>query len=270
MNHNFLHQAKSYLQYLTKAQSRYNLHSPFVYDFAAQVLKNNNFKDFAYPEHLKKKLSKDQRKFNRHEQGAGSQVNGTSQRKIRTEATIAGIPKKYGRLLTRLVHYYQCRHVLEMGTSLGLGSAYLGTGLSAMNHHQLITLEGCPETVKLARDNLEWLQLTLPHPFNYTIIEGDFQLTLPQALQALRSIDLLFMDGHHTYQATLDYFEQCQPYLTEKSIVVIDDIHWSEGMEQAWQVLKTQSIFTVTVDLYRMGLAFTNPDCSKEDFVLRY
>jgi hypothetical protein len=42
--------------------------------------------------------------------------------------------------------------------------------------------------------------------------------------------------------------------LGQGALVVFDDVHWSNGMWQAWQVLKEQEGFGYTIDLGRLGI----------------
>jgi hypothetical protein len=46
--------------------------------------------------------------------------------------------------------------------------------------------------------------------------------------------------------------------MTEKGIIVLDDIHYSEGMERAWEELKQDQRVTTTMDLYHVGMIFVD------------
>ena len=86
----------------------------------------------------------------------------------------------------------------------------------------------------------------------------------------MERIDLAFIDGHHAKEPTLEYFEQCLAKAHNDTVFVFDDIHWSRGMEEAWEAIKAHERVTVTIDLYNMGLVFLRREQVPQHFVLRY
>jgi hypothetical protein len=44
------------------------------------------------------------------------------------------------------------------------------------------------------------------------------------------------------------------PYLSERAIVVFDDISWSSGMKQAWKYIANHSKIGIAVDLQEIGI----------------
>jgi predicted O-methyltransferase YrrM len=54
---------------------------------------------------------------------------------------------------------------------------------------------------------------------------------------------MVFIDGHHQYQPTLDYFEMIYPKCNKNEIIIFDDILWSTGMRRAWEELKQDRSF---------------------------
>ena len=42
----------------------------------------------------------------------------------------------------------------------------------------------------------------------------------------------------------------------ENSILIFDDIHWSEEMELAWKEIQNHPLVTVTIDLFFIGIVF--------------
>jgi predicted O-methyltransferase YrrM len=197
--------------------------------------------------------------------GAGSQVSGASgtQRRVRDIARYAAKPPRLAQLLFRLVNHFQPSTILELGTSLGLTTAYLA---AADSRNQVITFEGCPNTAAIARETFTKLQLR-----NVQLVEGNLDTTLPATLDTLtKPVDFVFFDGNHRYEPTLRYFEQCLSKAHENSVFVLDDIHWSAEMEQAWEAIKANPAVTITVDLFYVGLVFFRKKQPRQDFWLRY
>ncbi|HPV57261.1 MAG TPA: class I SAM-dependent methyltransferase, partial [Tenuifilaceae bacterium] len=70
------------------------------------------------------------------------------------------------------------------------------------------------------------------------------------------TVDFVFIDGHHDRFATKEYFETIFPYLSEKSIVIFDDIDWSKGMGEFWDEMNHDSRVKFSFDLFRWGVCF--------------
>ncbi len=81
---------------------------------------------------------------------------------------------------------------------------------------------------------------------------------------------MFFFDGNHRKEPTLRYFEQCIHFSNENSIFVFDDIHWSKGMESAWEYIKNDRRVSITIDLFWFGIIFFVEGVEKQDFVIRY
>ena len=79
--------------------------------------------------------------------GQGSKLFRDNYRKVAKIAMVAGIGRKRGELLIRLIQYFKPENILELGTSVGMGTACLSLGNSQSN---ITSLEGCPETAGVA------------------------------------------------------------------------------------------------------------------------
>lgn len=255
-----------YLKYwLTAANGKgHGTHSPFVYNFIGQVLNDRRgYAEFNPVETLRKELLLSPDVVEVEDFGAGS-VRGTKkQRKIAEIARLAAKPKKYAQLLFKIVRHYRCVPVIELGTSLGITTAYLAEASSGT---RLISMEGSPRIADLARKNIASLHLE-----NVEIITGNFDETFSDVLSNIDKPGLIFFDGNHRYEPTIRYFKQAMVYRKETSIFIFDDIHWSEEMEKAWEEIKNHPAVTCTIDLFFIGLVFFNPDFKeKQHFVIRY
>jgi hypothetical protein len=56
----------------------------------------------------------------------------------------------------------------------------------------------------------------------------------------------------------------------ENTLLIFDDIYWSEGMKEAWEIIKAHPQVTVTVDLFWIGLVYFKKGQVKEDFLIRF
>jgi predicted O-methyltransferase YrrM len=172
-------------------------------------------------------------------------------------------PKKFSQLLFRTANFYQPINTLELGTSLGITTAYLA---SANANNKVMTMEGAKEVSAIARRNFQQLQLK-----NIEIVEGDFDSNLSSVLNNISSIDFAFVDGNHRKEPTIKYFEQLLSKTTNNSILVFDDVHWSKEMEEAWEYIKQHSSVTLSIDLFFIGIVFfRHEQLEKQHFSIRF
>ena len=179
------------------------------------------------------------------------------------------LPRRYAQLLFRLAVAQKARTVVELGTSVGLTTAYLA---KADSHAQVYTFDHNAALLRTAKD--VWKRLEIK---NITAIEGNIDETLPawitqrQDAQAEHrpTIDLAFMDANHTYEATLRYFDLLARYADEKAVFVLDDIRHSPQMYRAWQQISHREGVTATFDLGRMGMVFFDPHLPRQRFGIR-
>jgi len=258
--------AIKYIKYYLTASNRkgHGVHSPFVFEFIKFILNDKN----TYPcynkiEVLRKQLLKDKTVIDVEDFGAGSTVIKTKKRVVKNIASSSLKPKKYSRLLFRMIQYYDKKNVLELGTSLGTTTAYLS---SSKNNPIVTTMEGSANIANIAQQNFALLHLQ-----NIETIQGDFELTLPVFLSNNKNIDFAFLDGNHRKIPTLDYFEQILTSSHEETIFIFDDIHWSKEMEETWEIIKKHDAVTLTIDLFFIGIVFMRKEFKvKQHFVISY
>jgi len=180
-----------------------------------------------------------------------SQNNGTEGSEVEyvRDACSASVSPSYGRLLYKLVRDYRPQRCLELGTCLGISTAFIASALSQNGKGQLVTLEGSSSRSAYAEQVLSALKLS-----EIKFITGPFNQTLDPLLEDYQDVDFCYIDGHHDGDATIHYFEKISAVLSEGAIVVIDDITWSEDMNRAWNTIRKKEEVALTVDTYMMGI----------------
>lgn len=260
-----------YINYLFSAKTKHGIHSPFVYDFVTTVLNNKkSHPDYDRIENLRKQLLQNKTTINVTDLGAGSKANKSNQRTISKICSTAEKNKKQAQLLYRIAAKYKPNVIFELGTSLGVTSLYLA---AANKNANLITIEGCPETATVARNNFK-----NQNAENIKLVLGNFDDVLAQELQNYFSTitekekhtALFFIDGNHRQKPTLNYFNTCLQYANANTIFIFDDIRWSEEMQHAWAEIKNHQRVTVSIDLFFMGIIFLRSQQAKENFVLKF
>ena len=263
-----LHRIGTYLRHVLTAWNTTGeaIHSPYLFRLVRFVMRDENaFYCFADIERRREMLLACEDTLDVVDYGSAGSPQGTHiPRRVCAIARHHLESPKIGQLLFRIVNFLHEEEqrpleILELGTSLGITTAYLA---SADSRNRVTTLEGSGAVLQVAQgvwkmlktENIEWY-------------EGNIDDTLYE--RAREKIDLAYLDANHTYEATIRYAHYLLPRLTEKGILVIDDIHYSEGMERAWTELKADPRVTTSMDLYHCGLLFVDPHYLKRHYRIR-
>lgn len=242
----------------------HGVHSPFVFDFIQTVLRDQrHFYAFDTMEQLRNDLLQSKGSIQVSDFGAGSHNGAGTERRIADITRMAARTPKQGRFLFRLMQRYQYRQVLELGTSMGIGTGYLSLSNSEASVH---TIEGCANIAAQAKQNLQSIGAQ-----NVQFHLGNFDVILSDVLAKAPRWDLVFIDGNHREEPTCRYFEQACGHMSENGVMLFDDIHWSEGMRAAWEAIRRDERVRLSIDLYYFGLVFFDSAFKeKQDFVLPF
>ena len=224
------------------------------------MIVDDNSTDFSRAEQLRHKLLGNPTPLLVDDPGVGS-VLKRSERKVSDIARTSLSPVKYSRLYARLARHFFCRNIIELGTSLGINALYLASD----SRVHVTTFEGSSAIAAVAKSTFEFASAA-----NISLVEGNIDSTLPGWLDAHQEIDLAFIDANHRYEPTMRYFHSIQRKTHFKSVVIMDDIHYTPEMEKAWTEIKNDALVYGTVDLYRSGLVFFDPSLNKQHVVLQY
>ena len=258
-----LQQIKSYIKFLFHSKNEHGVHSPFVFDLVTKCF----YDATKYPEYetlksYRKSLLKNKNTIEVTDFGAGSRVFKSNTREISKIAQTAGITPKNAELLFRIVRYFQPKSILEIGTSLGLATSALSL---ANENTKIITLEGCPNTMATAK---KMFQVSSFKFLNNAVdfVNTEFNLFFENLKPQI--FDLVYFDGNHSKKATLEYFEALLPTISNDSVWIFDDIHWSADMEEAWEIIKNHPKVSVTIDTFQWGIVFFRTEQEKEHFII--
>jgi predicted O-methyltransferase YrrM len=266
-----LFQIKSYLKFLWYSKNEHAVHSPFVFTLITKCFYDKKQKpEYSILQEFRKSLTANKETIDVTDFGAGSKVFKSNTRQVSKIAKTAGISPKRAELLYRIVNYFQPdpsdreqakQSILEIGTSLGLATSALSLG----NPKAIITtLEGCPNTMAIAQNQFQKFGLTNVNP-----VVTEFESYLSDLRLPTLDFRLVYFDGNHSKKATLDYFELLLPTISNDTVWIFDDIHWSAEMEEAWEVIKKHPKVTVTIDTFQWGLVFFRYEQPKEHFIIR-
>ena len=289
----YLYRVSSWLKHQLTARNTggHGVHSPYLFEWVRMVMSDKNtYYVWDEIEEIRQEMLKDTRELEFVDYGSGgplptspSKGRSANMRRVCDIATGSLARRKEAQLLARLVGWLgrplltspsrggtgdeasedrKGLTIVELGTSLGVTTAYL----AAMDsRNKVVTYEGCPAVAEVAQANWEKLGLS-----NIACVVGEITVdSLQLAVDSLNGIDVAFIDANHTCEATLTYFNALASRVHEKSVVVVDDIHYNEDMEKAWKAICADERVTTTMDLYRMGLVFFDKHYWRKHYKMR-
>lgn len=186
--------------------------------------------------------------------GAGSKMKTSKTKTVSSILKSASSGDAKTKFLFRLIKWLQPKAILELGTNLGVSALTLN---KASKNAHITTVEGCPNTLKIANEILSEIP-------NIESIHSDFDKYFESIQGKNDKFDCVFMDGNHAYEPTLRYTEIIRDKLRSKCLVIYDDIYWSKGMTKAWQEIKDKKIYGATIDLFQFGIGVHNPSMKEK------
>lgn len=262
---NSIYQLKKYCKYLLCARHKggHDIHSPYIFNFVTNLLEiKEQYYAYREIENLIEELKASNELIECQGFGAGSNVNPKISRSVANITKKSSIKVKYGRLLFRLINYFQPHTVIETGTSLGISTCYMA---KANPKSMIYSIEACKNKIEKAKINFDKLKIN-----NVDFINDNFDNALPKILLKINQLDFAFFDGNHQKEPTLKYFNLCIEKIQNDTVFVFDDIYWSPQMTEAWEVIKNHKQVTVTIDLFYMGIVFFRKELQKQHYVIRF
>jgi len=261
---NRIRRVQYYLNYLITARHSKGsgIHSPFVYEFVSKVL----FDDTDYPEYnffreIRNELKNSEEILSIETLDAGSDKFKSGTQKVKDILNKSSVPPKFGKLLFRIAKYYNPSTIVELGTSIGMSTIYLAKGVPEA---RIATIEGNMHVCEFARIFFKKHQAA-----NVKAINGQFDDYLPYFEKNYPIPGLVFIDGNHTYESTIKYFDHFSRMVKE-GFLIFDDINWSPEMRQAWEEIKISSEAQVTIDLFSMGIVIHQKSITPGHFMIRF
>ena len=181
-------------------------------------------------------------------------------RKVKDIARRSSTDVRFGGVMQKIIDAFEIKNILELGTSVGIGTMFLSRTNAKT---KVTTVEGCPETCKFAKSEFAKRKIT-----NVTFVNDNFDHLFNSNALKDQHFDLAFIDGNHTSDATIRYFDNItKRYSNKKSIIIVDDINWSRDMYDAWKKISSRMPDSLRINLFRMGIIFSGYDFPKEELI---
>ncbi len=240
-------QVAAYITHLTTAIPLSSLPKEMAI-FWQRVFEDGDSEDFGAIEERRRQLILTHQVIEVEDMGAKYTTPVVLRRKISRIAATSLTSPFWCRALHRLAKMVQPSVAIELGTSLGISAAYIASGCPKA---QFFTLEGAKSLADIAAQSLKGSHAK--------IVVGDIANTLPEVLEQVKSVDLVFFDANHAYRPTLDYFQMCLAKASPKAVFIFDDIYWSRGMSLAWQQIERWPGVVASLDFFSKGVILFDP-----------
>lgn len=254
-----------YFRYRLRSRHRKGrgIHPPFAFELVSKVVYNSEkLNPEGSADSYRRNILKSRESIVLEGYGAGSKKTRGQKRRISSIARFSSVTVKQGHMLSRLVNWYNPAQVLELGTGLGISTAYLA---ASMRGATLISVEGDTGKAAYASTSLEAAGFS-----NLKLINDTFAACLPGLLIDLPERSIIFLDGDHRYEPTLSVVNSILDKKLDETLIVLDDIYWSEEMQQAWDNLRGHERISLSVDLFYMGILVCRPGMQKQDYCVTF
>ncbi|HUS85905.1 MAG TPA: class I SAM-dependent methyltransferase [Bacteroidales bacterium] len=261
---NNFHASRAIEYFLTSGHRRgHRIYSPFIFNTVTGIIQNKTAPEIVNKvEEIRSELKKDKRIIQMSDLGAGSLKGKNYFKGISDIVRYSSVSRKYGSLLSRFASTINGRPIIELGTSLGISTLYLALGAPGSVVH---TVEGCKNISEMAGETFQRAGTK-----NVRQYQGSFDEQLAKMISKISGPGLIFIDGDHRKESLLRYFSLLLGNAGKDTIIILDDIHLTPGMERGWREIKNSSEVSVSVDILRMGILFFIEDIAKQDVTIRY
>jgi|WetSurSiteA1Bulk_404760.scaffolds.fasta_scaffold00637_7 predicted O-methyltransferase YrrM len=232
----------------------------YISDFRENVLNNAMvYEEFRMIEQCRAAMQSDNSLLESVDQGAGSRIR-MKKRTVGGMARLASVNPGFGRLLFCCARYYRPETIIELGTALGISTMYLAMGNPRA---RVISIEGNAQLAAIAQKNFTRYGLK-----NVTLINDDFDRSIDRIIPEVSKNTLVFIDGNHTLDATVKYYEIFEGLPDAPHMLIFDDINWSKGMMRAWKKISGSLHANLVVDLFHMGIVFRGTGTNRQKYWL--
>lgn len=253
-----------FINHYLQSRSYRAFHSPYLFSlFTYACNESISFQLFKAIESERKKFLESPDEIIRMDAGAGSVIMDNRKTQKISNIAVSSLSRPYQcRFMARMAHFITPRNVLEFGTSLGISAAYIASGTT---EGRIKTVEGDPSIAQKA--NALFQKINTPH---ISLTVKTFESFISNDIEAGETFDLIFLDGNHKKDAVLKYYSALEAHVTERTIIIIDDIYWNSEMQSSWQELISKPRVTQSVNCFHFGLLFFRQDfLNKQNHIVR-
>jgi predicted O-methyltransferase YrrM len=231
----------SSLPLLFRRRKGHGVHSPFMYNLITKVIEEKSaFYAFEEIENFRRKILAENNTWS----------------KITAQEVQS---PNYGKFLFRMVHFFKCRNVIQIGGSTGIMSLYLA--LASGTQDKCYILEERPCLLSAIDDFILAHHLKQLH-----LMEGACEENLKTLHILLQRADFIFIHSLPESMGWEKLYTLCEPLMRKTSIVVLHNIRKNQEMKKGWRFLQNLPQARVTIDLYVAGMVFFDDKLPKRHY----
>ena len=154
-----------------------------------------------------------------------------------------------GNLFSNLVTQMQSEVIVEVGTAFGVSGMYFLSGIELIGKGMLYTFDPNESWSDIARANLNKIS------DRYVQTIDTFENTVDAVMKG-KVIDVAFIDAIHTSEFVESQLELILKYSHSGTILLFDDIRFSEDMHDCWIKIANSSLVSASASVdERVGFA---------------
>ena len=245
-------QVLAFCRYYWRACTIYDIHSPYLFALVESLMDQKLYYAMSEIEPYRDRYKTNSTQIKLLDFGAGGNSG-----KLKTVAqivkTASSRPQKC-RFIFNLVKYFQPESILELGTNLGIATAYMSM---AHSNSKLYTVEADPGIVEHAEELFSNLNIKQ----RIEVINTSFQTFFRNENKIIDSIDFAFVDGDHSFESTIDTVSRLMRNSQDRKVLILDDIYWSKPMHEAWIKIKDKYSDCLFIELMHMGIIIKDEKC---------
>jgi predicted O-methyltransferase YrrM len=243
------HKITSFFCFIIKSKNEHGVHSPFVFDLITSCFyKKKDKNDLTIFLNYKKQLSKNTSLLEISNFNFISNLLLSNKRKRSRIVKDLGISNERAGLLINIIQYLKPKSILEIGTSLGIGTVALS---SAQESSKITTLDENEKTVNIIK---ELFKKNTLKPIKF--LTDDFEITLPRVFNN-NTYDFIYFKGSYANKITLKHFESSLSSIHNNSVFLFENIHSNKESEKVWKYIK------------KHNFVFFRKEQEKEHFIIR-
>jgi predicted O-methyltransferase YrrM len=219
----------------------YGVHSPFVYDLITKVIEEKS-SFYAY---------KEIENFRKHLLAGNNELSLITAKETQHP--------NYGALLFRLVNFFKCRNILQIGSSTGVLSLYLALAFRTQGECYLVE-----ERSGLLQNLKEYALAHNLQKLHY--VEGDFERSLQKLSAVFPAADLIFINLYPGSIELEKLLDLCRFFIKKSTVLILNDVTKNKEMKNLWKKIKKDAQTRVCVDLHALGIVFFDDKLPKRHY----
>lgn len=171
---------------------------------------------------------------------------------LRTYPILNRRSTKQDRLFFRLVNYFSCRSILEIGSKSGVSVLHL-TAPSVDIVYQSVGSTIHPSITNYIQK--EWER-------NTAFYSEFIEIGTPQ--------DCIVIDMRGLEKSVNEVYQYASNLIDEKTFIILKNLRTNKHSRSLWNQFRADERVSVSLDLYNLGILFFNPKLFRRNYIISF